>query len=61
MSSALPVCCRLPCEKLREVATAHAQADLQAGRQLRLLRAVGADLAQVLVHQVLEHRVRLRL
>ena len=35
-----------------------AEADLQAGRQRRLLAAGGAGLAQVLVHQVLEHRVR---
>ena len=47
---------------LRELARgrhrAHAQADLQAGRQLGLLGAAGAGLAQRLVHQVLEHGTR---
>jgi hypothetical protein len=38
---------------------AHAGADLQAGRQLRLLRGLGAGLAHVLVQQVLEHGTRL--
>ncbi len=38
---------------------ARAQADLQPGGQRGLLGAVGPGLADVLVHQVLEHHVRL--
>jgi hypothetical protein len=55
-SKSLLLCCSVPCAKLRVVAATRApQADLQAGGQHALVGAGGAGLAQVLVHQVLEH------